>query len=89
MAKIFEMIDGFLGSFMQIIFEGFNSFWQSLYTHSGQGAYLVLLLIMVFVGILLLIGLIKLIRQFGLFIFMVILLVGIPVLWFLLVLPSL
>lgn len=89
MQKIFEMIDGFLQSFMQIIFEGFNSFWESLYTHAGQGAYLVMLLIMLFLAILILIGLIKIIRKFGLFIFMVILLIGIPVLWFLLVLPSL
>lgn len=89
MAKFFEMIDGFLGSFMQIIFESVNSFWQSLYTHAGQGAYLVLLLIMVFVGILVLIGLVKLIKKFGILLFLIILNVGIPVLWFLLVLPSL
>ena len=89
MAKFFEMIDGFLGSFMQIIFESVNSFWQSLYTHAGQGAYLVLLLIMVFAGILVLIGLVKLIKKFGILLFLIILNVGIPVLWFLLVLPSL
>ena len=45
MQKIFEMIDGYLESFMSIIFNAFNAFWESLYTHAGQGAYLVLLLI--------------------------------------------
>lgn len=89
MASLFEMIDGFLGSFMQKIFEGFNSFWQSLYTHAGKGAYLVTLLIMMFATILLLIGLFKLIKKIGLLVFFIILNVGIPLLWFLLVLPSL
>ena len=89
MQKIFEMIDGYLESFMGIIFDAFNAFWESLYTHAGQGAYLVLLLIMVFLLVLLLVGLIKVIRKFGFFIFMVILTIGIPVLWFLLVLPKL
>lgn len=89
MAKLFEMLDGLLGSFMQIVFESFNSFWQSLYTHAGQGAYAVVLLIMVFALILVLIGLFKLFKKFGLLIFLVILNVGIPLLWFLLVLPSL
>ena len=89
MAKLFEMLDGFLGSFMQIIFESFNSFWQSLYTHAGQGAYVVVLLIMAFALILVLIGLFKLFKKFGLLIFLVILNIGIPILWFLLVLPSL
>ena len=89
MKGIFETIDGFLESFMQIVFEVFNNFWESLYTHAGQGAYLVLLLILVFLLILLLVGLVKVIKKFGFFIFLVIVTIGIPVLWFLLVLPKL
>ena len=89
MAKIFEFLDNLVKGFMQIIFEGFNNFWNNLYGHGGQGAYFVTLLIMAFAAILLLIGLIKLIKKLGLFITLVILTIGIPVLWFLLVLPSL
>ena len=89
MQKIFEFLDNLVKGFRQIIFEGFNSFWNNLYNHAGQGAYFVALLLMAFIAILLLIGLIKMIKKFGIFIFLVILLIGIPVLWFLLVLPAL
>lgn len=89
MQKIFEFLDNLVKGFMQIIFEGFNNFWNKLYGHGGQGAYIVTLLLMVFVAILLLIGLVKMIKKFGLFITLVILLIGIPVLWFIIVLPAL
>lgn len=89
MDKLFAMLDGYIASFMQGIFEAINNFWANLYTHAGQGGYICFLLIALFVAILLLIGLFKLFKKFGLLIFLVILTIGIPCLWFFLVLPNL
>ena len=37
MQKVFEFLDNLVKGFMQIIFEGFNNFWNQLYGHGGQG----------------------------------------------------
>lgn len=89
MKEIFASIDSFVASFMEGVFQSINDFWFEIFSTGGKGAYISALLILVFIAILLLIGLVRLVRKFGLFIFLAILLVGIPCLWYFVVLPIL
>ncbi len=81
-SNIFEWLDKALSGFMANVFTAIGNFWTNLSTFGGQGAYFCFLLIALFLLILILIGLVKLIRKFGLFLILTILLVGIPVLWY-------
>lgn len=89
MQKLYEMLDGFVESFMKGFFDSFNEFWNNFFVNGGKGAYICFLLILIFVGILFLIGLFKVIRKFGLFIFITLITIGIPCLWYFVVMPKL
>lgn len=87
--QLFAQLDNLVANFMKVVFEFITEFWLKVSLGAGKGAYISLLLILAFFVILLLIGLVKLIKKFGLFIVIVLVLVGIPCLWYFLILPTL
>lgn len=87
--QIFAQLDNLVAGFMKVVFEFITNFWSEVSLGAGKGAYISLLLILAFLVILIIIGLVKLIKKFGLFIVIVLVLVGIPCLWYFLVLPAL
>ena len=89
MEALFKTLDNLVSSFMDSFFTLFNNFWSNLFDNAGNGGYICAFLILVFLGILVLIGLFKMIRKFGLFIFIILITIGIPCLWYFLVLPKL
>ena len=87
--QIFAQLDNLVAGFMKVVFDFITNFWLEVSLGAGKGAYISLLLVLAFLVILIMIGLVKLIKKFGLFIVIVLVLVGIPCLWYFLVLPAL
>lgn len=85
MEGIFTKLDELIASFMSGIFDGINNFWNEIFAGAGTGAYISVLLVGVFLAILMLIGLFKFLKKFGLLLILIIITVGIPCVWFLFV----
>lgn len=85
MDKVFSFLDGLVASFMEIVFEKISEFWAGLVVGAEKGAYISVLLLAVFIIICFLIGFFKLFKKFGFLIFLLIITVGIPVVWFIFV----
>lgn len=85
MSSIFSFLDGLVASFMEIVFTKISEFWAEIVAGAGTGAYISILLISLFILICFLVGFFKMFKKFGFLLFLIIVTIGIPCLWFLFV----